>query len=392
MLVISLSARLATLVSFDQVTALLTTFLFWSPSKTSVEKAVLGLGRYTESWFQAAPPPEGDGDVLVVQIDSKATPTARESELEKRRGKRKATAFADSPRHRGRILRGRRGPKTRRKKGDHSKNGKQATLVVMYTLRTTKDVSGRPILRGPINRWVYASYAGKRHAFAIARREADKRGFPKGSRRTVQLVTDGDENFEDYASQFFPGVRHTLDVMHALEYVWKAGSCLHREGSDELDDCFDDMKNLVYKGKIRKVLVTLRAKLAQLPRTGPGNKDRRKRLAGAIAYLSKRVHMMNYGWLMRQDLEVASGSVEGAVKHVIAKRFDNGSMRWIKERAEPLLQLRCIQINGDWDRFIQLVQDQTAEYMVRTIEPLRLCTTRAGPLPTLGANPAKKAS
>jgi len=36
------------------------------------------------------------------------------------------------------------------------------------------------------------------------------------------------------------------------------------------------------------------------------------------------------------------------VNYVIAKRFDSGGMRWIKERAEALLQLRCIEVNNDW--------------------------------------------
>jgi hypothetical protein len=26
-------------------------------------------------------------------------------------------------------------------------------------------------------------------------------------------------------------------------------------------------------------------------------------------------------------------------------------MRWIVENAEPLLQLRCLEFNGDWDDF-----------------------------------------
>ncbi len=203
LLVVSLGARLATLVSFDQVTALLMTFLFWSPSKTSIEKAVLGLGRYTAQWFDEAAPPDGDGDILVIQIDSKATPTATDSELKKRRGKRIPTAYENSPRHRGRIRRGRRAPKIRRQKGDKSKNGKAATLVVMYTLRSKTDGAGRPFLLGPINRWVYASYGGKRHAFAIARREADKRGFTRRSKKTIQLVTDGDETSKPTARIFF---------------------------------------------------------------------------------------------------------------------------------------------------------------------------------------------
>lgn len=33
------------------------------------------------------------------------------------------------------------------------------------------------------------------------------------------------------------------------------------------------------------------------------------------------------------DLELASGMVEGAIKHVIGQRFDNGGMRWIRASA-----------------------------------------------------------
>ncbi len=46
---------------------------------------------------------------------------------------------------------------------------------------------------------------------------------------------------------------------------------------------------------------------------------------------------MNYKELCEQDLEISSGAVKGAVNYVIAKRFDSGDMRWIKEQAEHLL-------------------------------------------------------
>ena len=47
---------------------------------------VLGFGRHTTEWFEQLPPPKNDGQVLVIQIDSKGTPTATEEELNKRRG------------------------------------------------------------------------------------------------------------------------------------------------------------------------------------------------------------------------------------------------------------------------------------------------------------------
>ncbi len=381
LLVLDLAARLATLVSFDQVTALQMLFLGWSPSKTTVEKIVLGLGKHTGEWFRQAPPPADDGEVLVLQIDSKATPTATETELQKRRGKRRPNRFPQSPRHRGREARRRRGPKVRRKKGDKSKNGKAAHLVVLYTLKRGRGPDGKPALLGPRNRKVYASYTSKRHAFEIARREADKRGFPRGSGKLVQLVTDGDNDIEDLAKEFFPEAIHTLDVMHAMEYLWEARGCLFREGSREQAAWVKKLEKLIYKGKVFKVLGELAAELDAIPKTGPGNKGRRQRLEKALNYLFKRTEMMNYAWLKAQDLELSSGSVEGAVKHVIAKRFDNGSMRWIRERAEALLQLRCIEINGDWDAFIRYVHETANGQAYREAQAPVILSLTPAPLP-----------
>ncbi len=368
-------ARLSTLLSYEQVTAIMLYFLSWSPSKTSVEKAVLGLGRYTGAWFEAAVPPEDDGEVLVIQIDSKATPTATEEELAKRRRRRGEEPPALSPRHRGRAKRARRGPKKRRAPSDRSKNGRAATIVVMYTLKKAKDAKGNPVLLGPRNKWHYASYAPKRHAFEVARREADKRGFHVGSGKLVQIVTDGDEHFEELVKEYFPGARHTLDVVHVLERLWEVGRAVFPEGSSELAAWVKQQESLLYQGRERTVIENV----SKLQRKTHGAV--RRRIGEIHRYLAKRVPLMGYRELRRQDLEVASGAGEGAVRHVIAKRFDNGGMRWIRERAEPLLQLRCIEINGDWDAFVEFVQARLLCDSFRAGRPERLLTTRPGKIP-----------
>ena len=375
-LVSSTVARSSTLVSYEQVTALMLYFLGWSPSKTSVEKAVLGFGRHTGDWFEAAPAPEGDGEVLVIQVDSKATPTATEEELEKRRWKRKADAKAPSPRHRGRQKRERRGPKKRRKKGDHSKNGRAATIVVMYTLRKARDDAGNPLLLGPVNKRYYASYAPKRHAFAIARREADKRGFTESSKKTIHFVTDGDEDLQRYREELFPTARHTLDIVHALEYFWEAGRFAFDEGSDELAKWVKKQERRLYAGKASQAILSLN-ELEIASR-------HRKRLREIFGYLQKRMGMMHYDELRAEDLDVATGAVEGAVRHVIAKRFDSSGMRWIRERAEALLQLRCIEINGDWEAFTAFVKEKALASDQVDVEARRLLTVQHSSLPTFG--------
>ncbi len=87
-----------------------------------------------------------------------------------------------------------------------------------------------------------------------------------------------------------------------------------------------------------------------------------------------------------QDLEISSGAVEGAVNYIIAKRFDSGGMRWVKERAEALLQLRCIEINDDWDTFISFVHDKMRSKAQQTKKNIFLKSKEPMPLPTYGLN------
>ncbi len=251
----------------------------------------------------------------------------------------------------------------------------------MYTLRKAEDERGKKILLGPINRKFYGSYASRKHAVEVARREAQKRGFGRGSGKVVQVVSDGDEVLARLIRESFPEGIHTLDVIHVVEHLWEAGECLFKEGSRELTAWIEKMKALIYRGKALKVVGELEEALGRIPKTGPGNKGRRERLAKVRDYLFNRIDQMNYGWLRAHDLELASGSVEGAVKHVIAKRFDNGSMRWIRERAEALLQLRCIELNGDWEPFVGFVQDKVAQATTRERTSQRVLTWQPAPLP-----------
>lgn len=379
LLVQSYATRMATKMSYAQAELVLSLFLQWSPGQKSIEEMVLGVGKYTNEWFESAPAPENDGDVLIIQIDSKAAPTATEAELEKRRGPRPANPYPGSARHRGREKRRQQGTKPRRKKGDKSKNGKMATIVVMYTLKTQPD--GK--LTGPINKKVYASYAPKRHAVAAAHREADKRGFGPTSGKLIQIVTDGDNDLERYSNEFFPNAIHTIDVFHVTEYLWDAANCLFREGSHERTEWVSTQKNALHNGQAQQIIDELDAYLETLSNI-PALQNKHKRLTEIRSYLHKRLDKIDYLSLRQRDLEISSGPVEGAVNHVIAKRFDSGGMRWIKERSEHLLQLRCIEINGDWDAFFSFVHEKIQTDSLRTLTNIPIKSTAPDPLPTFG--------
>ena len=186
--VIGWFCRLATRVSFQVASSLGGMFLEAAPPASAIEEWVLGLARPAYVYLSEGPLPEDEGDVLVIEIDGKAAPTATAQELARRRGPRTHhEQGCKCQRHRGRAKRGRRGRRKRRKKGDKSKNGRSATLVVMYTLRRGDD--GR--LHGPVNKKVFGTFGSRRSALnwrGCRRRAAGSRLGPTRPCRSSSTV------------------------------------------------------------------------------------------------------------------------------------------------------------------------------------------------------------
>lgn len=366
-LVISWFCRLSTRLSFRLTSELGGMFLGWAPAPSTVEEWTLGLGRPAHVYLSTGPLPTGDGEVLVIECDGKAIPTATDEELKQRRGPRKGKRTSRGckcQRHRGRCCRKSRTKKKKRKPGDKSKNGRGAVLIAMYTLKRGDD--GR--LHGPINKKIYGTFSSRQVALQWARQQATRRGFPADTTKTIQIILDGEVCLEQQMRKLFPKAVLTLDIRHAQERLWKVGRLLHAEGSEKLSDWVEPLLKLLYQGQVEELLGRLRA----LHFTGPGSKQKRKIQGQAIEYLQKRVGLMKYSKWREQDLVLASGVVEGAARYVIGERLDNSGMRWIVERAEAVLLLRCIEVNGDWDAFFAFSEEQRrAELMQGKVLQIR---------------------
>ena len=347
-LVMSLATRLATRVSFSASVLLFRCFYGWTPSSEAIQHLIMGMGKDSVAYMEHAQAPTDDGDILVIEVDGKATPTATEAELDKRRGKRRKTPHAcGCARHRGQAKRACRGKKKRRKPGDKSKNGRSITLVVMYTLKRGDD--GR--LHGPIHKRVWGSYAPRKMMLAWARAQATKRGFPPGTDKRIHIVVDGETCLYDGLSVLFPQATFALDIRHVEERLWKVARVLYGPDAARVEAWIEDHRELLYTGRALELVTGLKALTLTLSARAKRDASKREALSDLIGYLQKRLSMMAYQDLIEADLVIASGIVEGAARYVVGERLDCSGMRWIPERAEALLHLRCIELNGDWERF-----------------------------------------
>ena len=380
--VVDIVTRLATRLSYSATRGAAKAILGWAPSTEAIELLVIGVGQRAPAFIATQGVFEDDGEVLVIEVDGKAVPMATEAELEARRQKRKhaSNCSCGCQRHRGRKRR--KGKKKKRKKrGHNSKNGRSATLVAMYTLRRGED--GK--LHGPINKKIWGQFGKRQQAMQWARAQATRRGFGPGTNKVIQIVLDGERCLRKELQKLFPNATLTLDLRHAQEYLWKAGRLFHEEGSAELAAWVQPLHDLLLAGKVVQLLARLRKIQASVSRRGPNTKKKREGLQKVIEYYEPRQEIMRYDEYHRDDLVLATGVIEGACRYVIGERLDCSGMRWALAGAEPLLQLRCIELNGDWSHFLTWISEQTtAELQHGELVALR------SPKPKLKSETTKK--
>jgi hypothetical protein len=339
--------RLCTLMAFESARRVFEEFHEWAPSSRAVLRMVDAVGAEARAFLDSDTKPEHDGEILVVQVDGRGAPMITATEHERRRRPRGARS---GTRRHGRRQRRRAHPRPRRKKGDKSKNAKVAFVGVIYTLQKTRDG-----MEGPINKRLIGTFESHEALFKWLHVHAVARGY--GKKRTVFLA-DGSDHIWRNQQAYFPKAEPCIDWYHVVEKLWEAGGCIHAEGSDALRQWVAEQKRRLRRGRPSEMQRALGEGLRGIPKTGPGNKGRRKRLEAAMMYLAEHQHRMRYAQLRRDDLDIATGAVEGAVRNLVGMRLDGPGMRWGRDRAEMMLHLRCIVLNGQWEAFRAYLEDR----------------------------------
>lgn len=359
-------AYLAAKMVFDDCPKVMGLFGGYIPSKRAMLGIVDKLGPQASAFLDEMPAPDDDGEILVIQVDGKGAPMIGPEEHAKRCKPHTKRPRGQSKRQ---VRRWRRRQKrsVRKKVGDKSKNARMATVGIVYTLRRLPDGT----LEGPIHKRAIGTFKGARVLFQRLAKEASKRGY--GTKETVFLA-DGANHLWTLQKEFFPGATPCLDWYHLCEYIWQAGGTVHRAGSDALATWVGERKDEFSRGEIDAALEAMKALGQNIGRSGPGTKGRRERLVKAIGYVENHRDFLQYEQLLARDLDIATGAVEGAVKHVVGARLDGSGMRWCLQRAEHVLSLRCVAVNGDWDAFCEATmakQEALASWQIPRVTPAK---------------------
>ncbi len=336
-----IAGYLAAKMPFDAVVDVMSQFAGYVPSKRAILGIIDQLGPQAVALMEDMPIPDDDGEILVIQNDDKGAGMigrrehARRCKPHKKRNGGGNHGRADRRRHR------RENSRPRRAKGKKSKNARMGKVFVIYTLRRMPNGT----LEGPINKRVIATFKGRRYAFEVAATEALKRGYGK---KPTYFLADGSRAIWTLQQEFFPLATACVDWYHVCEYLWAAGGTAYTEGSADLANWVHERKEELRTGRIDAMLEAMNGLRKGIGRCGPRTKGRRERLATAIGYILKHRDRLRYAELIKVDMDIATGAVEGAVNHVVGLRLDGSMMRWTPARANHVVALRCILVSGLW--------------------------------------------
>jgi hypothetical protein len=138
-----------------------------------------------------------------------------------------------------------------------------------------------------------------------------------------------------------------LDLLHVLEYLWKAAYVFHEEGSTEARDWVRERALRILKGAVSQVVKGLRQSVTKRGLRG----EARKTLLQVARYYWGNRSRMRYHVYLAAGLPVASGAVEGACKNVVKDRMERSGMRWTENGAEAMLKLRSAYLSRDLDEY-----------------------------------------
>ena len=177
--------------------------------------------------------------------------------------------------------------------------------------------------------------------------EEMERRDPSASKTRVAL-TDGERALQIRVDRKLK-VTLILDLMHALEKLWKAAYVFHAEGSPEADLWVMDRTLRILEGGVGQVVKGLRQSITKRALSGA----KRKTLEGVADYLYRNRTRMRYHEYLANGWPIASGPVEGACKSLIKDRMERSGMRWTGEMAEAIVQLRAVCLSGDFGDYAQ---------------------------------------
>jgi hypothetical protein len=290
---------------------------------------------------------KASGQILVLTMDQKGVPMRKADLL----GATRKAAEKRNPRL-----------QHRRSKGEKPHTKRLSTVAAVYTIapfvRTPEQIVGEmgpvhevlPKRPRPEDKRVWASVKEPLDEILIQTFDEATGRDPKLTKQWIALV-DGDESqlnaMKRAAKEYGVSLVIILDIIHVLEYLWKAAFVFHHEGDPAAESWVKERLAKILRGESSWVAAGMRrsATLNEL------DAKQRAPVDDCADYLLKYAPYLGYDQYLAKGYPIATGVIEGACRYLVKDRMEITGARWSLQGAEDILRLRSLRASGDFEEY-----------------------------------------
>jgi hypothetical protein len=200
----------------------------------------------------------------------------------------------------------------------------------------------------------------------------------------LTYVTDAGENETQYYRRLLRNMAHPrtgeklpwvriVDYYHAAQRIWALAETLFGKENRSGRAWARRMCRVLKKpGGPFRVLHSAAALRARRKLSKSRAPDFRK----AYQYLRRRTKLMQYHEYKRLNLPIGSGVTEAACKTIVTQRLKLSGMRWMKQGAQTILNLRVALLSGIWQPLYRKLLETHDAGKLRTYEPFSKVSPR----------------
>jgi len=345
-------SKLSLIMPYAEAIEVFSSWLGLDLPKRSAEGINGDHGAYMRAYYEdyAVAEAADEDRILVVSADGKGIPMTRQ----------------DSP-----------PPEARRGRGQKKTAKKEATVTALYSIaaypRRSDDIiralladdaaekDALPARPTPTHKQVFGTLDGQEAAFEHLVTQVQRRDQPQFTHYVA--LTDGNQGLKHRVQHDLPQFTLIVDIIHVSEYLWEVANALYGET--------DAMRVVWMQAALRCVLEDDLDRLLNLldhllPALSPSKQDT---LTKVSRYLHNNRDFMDYQTYLHQGYPIGTGVIEGACRHLVKDRFEQAGMRWSKQGAQVMLDLRATYLNGDWHDFQHFRRQQAHQQRYHSDHP-----------------------
>jgi len=148
---------------------------------------------------------------------------------------------------------------------------------------------------------------------------------------------------EQFATTFGPQASYLVDFYHVCDYLAAASSTC---APDTPHTWLDTQKRRLKNNEVAEILNQLRPHVE----TAEVDNDQAP-VRACLRYLSNRLQHLDYKGALEKELPIGSGEIESAHRYIIQQRLKLPGAWWKADNVQPMLSLRVVRANGDWDKY-----------------------------------------